>query len=652
MMLAGKLFTAAVFCSSIAAFGQDGSNVVIGSKPGPQVRRYAFDPAKGPVLSHEEKLRLVRQHIKHVFILFQENRAFDFYFSSFPGADGLYSRPSDQIAGFVQPIVNTDGTVGTISPFRIPLTITDTNGNSVPLYPADVAGINHTHVGIGRKLNLDSNLVPHNDRYALTEEGVTLVDGKPSKVPTLERKQFGELVMAHVDCDTAPFLWQYADRFALFDHFFDTVIGPSGPNAVAMIAGQSGETQWMLHPELANPKDGSALPMVGNNLPYWGSMLDPNNSEPQPKRAKIPQPNLTFATLPLSFMGDNIEEMTGNDRDPAFDLVDVQADLKKIAGHGVPAVRWGWYQQGYDHEPTDSQGEASHKGYVVHHNGPAYFGYISNNPSVKAHLHGLAEFFDDVKSERLPDAGGFYVRGGYGNLEGYKPESPNPRLATVYSGDDDHPGYADSQISEALLAKEINAIARSPYWKDSVILIAYDESDGVYDHALPKVRSHDPAGLPLDQGPRIPSILISPYGVAHGISHEMEEHSSIIKFVDELFNLIPLADLPDEERGRKIGKEQFGQDQLGPADDKVSGVGDMLSGFDAMRLMGKRKPLPPSLAIIPEDQISSFPHMHGQGCKVLGLTPTDWALPNPIPADFNPRPDSEPGVPSSGDWKH
>jgi hypothetical protein len=114
-----------------------------------------------------------------------------------------------------------------------------------------------------------------------------------------------------------------------------------------MTAGQSCETQWMLHPELANPKEGSALPVVGNNLPYWGSMLDPSNSEPQPKRAKIPQPNLTFATLPLSFMGDKIEETTANDRDPAFDLVDAQADLKKIAGHGVPAVRWGWYQQGY-----------------------------------------------------------------------------------------------------------------------------------------------------------------------------------------------------------------------------------------------------------------------------------------------------------------
>src|SRR5581483_12415311 len=100
--------------------------------------------------------------------------------------------------------------------------------------------------GIARKLSLDAHGVPHNDQYALTDEGVTIVNGKPNHAPTLERKQLGELVMAHVDCDTIPFMWQYADRFTLFDHFFDTVIGPSGPNAVAMIAGQTGETQWML----------------------------------------------------------------------------------------------------------------------------------------------------------------------------------------------------------------------------------------------------------------------------------------------------------------------------------------------------------------------------------------------------------------------
>jgi phospholipase C len=262
----------------------------------------------------------------------------------------------------------------------------------------------------------------------------------------------------------------------------------------------------------------------------------------------------------------------------------------------------------------------------------------------------MGEFFTDIANKALPSSGVFYVRGGYGNIAGIPPADPNPNLATVFSGNDDHPGYSDSGISEAFLAKEVNAIARSPYWDESAIFIAYDESDGLYDHAQPVVRSHDAAGVPLDQGPRIPFILISPYGVAHAVSHQPAEHSSIIKFVDELFNLIPLADLPDEEKGREIGAERFGQKDLGPADDKVEGVGDLFSGFDNLRLLEKRKPLPADYAIIPEKAIETFPHMQGQGCRALGITPTDFGKPNPVPADFNPRPDTTPGIPTSGTW--
>jgi phospholipase C len=144
--------------------------------------------------------------------------------------------------------------------------------------------------------------------------------------------------------------------------------------------------------------------------------------------------------------------------------------------------------------------------------------------------------------------------------------------------------------------------------------------------------------------------LISPYGVAHGVAHERSEHSSIIRFVDELYNLIPLADLPDEERGREIGREKFGQNDLGPADDKVEGVGDLFSGFDNLRLLGKSKLLPAEYAMIPQSVISSFPHLGGDGCKVLGIRPTDSGQPNPVPADFNPRPDTTPGDPRSGTW--
>ncbi len=650
----------------LATWGAEAQQVVVAPASSREVMRYVGAVGKGPRLSHEAKVKLLREKVKYVFVLFQENRSFDFYFGSYPGADGLYSRGAAETPGFVQPLVNVDGTVGSISPFRIPSTIVDENRRTVALYPADIASVNHAHVASVKKLHLDANDVAANDRYAVAEEGVELgEDGKPNKFPTLARKQMGELVMGHVDCEVAPFLWRYADRFTLFDHFMDTVIGPSTPNAIAMISGQTGETQWMLHPETAG------VPVLADPYPYWGSKLDPTKDapekkgdaigkagpatqkrdlfrQPEPKASSTPAPNLTFATLPLSLMGTEIEATTAADRDAAFDLLDVQDDIKKIAGHGVAAVPWGWYQEGYDREPTDAAA-ASHHGYVVHHNAPQYFGYVSNNPEVSYHLHGLGEFFADVRGGRLGDRGVFYVRGGSGNLHGYKPLDPTASVQGKYSGDDDHPGYSDSQISEALLAEEINAIARSPYWKQSVILIAYDETDGLYDHVRPRIRSRDRAGLALNQGPRIPSLIISPYSVAHGISHEAVEHSSIIKLVDEVFGLIPLADLPDEVKGRQLGVAK-GQKDLGPADDLVEGVGDMLSGFDDARLVGRKKPLPGAYAEIPEAELGRFPHFGETGCKALGITPTDAGRENPIPADFNPRPTDSPGVPAAGHW--
>ena len=184
-------------------------DVTIAPKSSAGVRARVIDPANEPTISAEEKLQLIRRHIKYVFVLFQENRSFDFYFGSYPGADGLYAGPNGpyalgQVAGFTQTIVNTDGTLGTVTPFKIPATVTDASGKTVPLYPADIASVNHSHVAIARKIALDADGVAQNSEYALTEEGVTLVDGKPSKIPTLERKQFGELVMSHVDCDTVP----------------------------------------------------------------------------------------------------------------------------------------------------------------------------------------------------------------------------------------------------------------------------------------------------------------------------------------------------------------------------------------------------------------------------------------------------------------
>jgi phospholipase C len=666
--------TAAMLLQPFAAFAADTKTapassqklIEIAPKSSDEVARYTTDIASEPTLTTDQLTALLQKRIKYVFVLFQENRSFDFYFGTYPGARGLFSQPASATPGFVQPIVNTDGTVSTISPFKIPQTIVNNASQTVQLYPEDTDSVNHSHVGIDAKLDLDANHVAHNDRYAFTEENLTGTlspDGTTytGPAPTEAQKQKGELVVSHVDCDTAPFLWTYADHFTLFDNFFDTVIGPSTPNAIAMIAGQSGVTQWVKHPELGlnNNTTGAQLPVVSDPQPFWGSALDvltpPADKQPVDNPGGVstnPASNLTFATLPLSFMGQNIQSITAQDLNPTFDLQDVQADIVKIAGDNNKPVNWAWYQSGYDAEPNDSGAATLHQNYIAHHNAPQYFGYEANNPyETKKHLRGLGDFYKDINAGALPAGGGvFYVRGGYNNIDGLTPRSASPSVQLNFPGNDDHPGYSDAQISEALLADSVNAIASSKYWPESAIIITYDETDGLYDHTQPTIRSFDPLGGALDQGPRIPAIVISPYSYAHAVSHVPSEHGSIIKFIDRVFGLTPLAELPDEASARAEGLKTYGQAHLGPSDGGDTPISELGSAFDPNRLLGLTPPLPASFAMIPQGQVTSLPHFGGQGCRALQITPTDvvnGVVIDPAPQDFNPRPSSNPGTPYS-----
>jgi phospholipase C len=633
----------------------------------PEVAKYVKPIIHPNTLTTAQQWALLQSKVKYVFVLFQENRSFDFYFGTYPGANGLFSQPAANTPGFVQPIVNTDGSVGTISPFLIPQTVTNTNSQVVQLYPEDTDSVNHGHTAIDAKLDLNGSGVAQNDRYAFIEEGLKgslSADGSTytGTAPTLAQKQKGELVMGHVDCTTAPFMWNYADRFTLFDNFFDTVIGPSTPNAIAMFSGQSGETMWVNNPELgANyTTNNSFVPVTGDPQPFWGSALDiftpPSQQQPTESGAPgttNPASNLTFASLGLSFMGNQAANITSHDLDPAFDLSDIQEDIAKLTSGTTKPVPWAWYQEGYDKEPTDTGSTASHVNYIAHHDAPQYFGYEANNPSeTSKHLKGLNDFFVAINGKKL-SPGVYYIRGGYGNNDGLKPRSQSPSVQANFPGNDDHPGYSDLQISEALLADEINAIASSPYWSQSAIIITYDETDGLYDHTQPTVRSWDSLGNALDQGPRIPAIVISPYSAVHTISHEPSEHGSVIKFIDGLYNLVPLAQLPDEAAALQLGQTEFNQQWLGPSDNPALPNGSLLSAFDWNRLQGTEPPLPASYAMIPPALVTSLPHFSGQGCRILGITPTDYqkgAVIDPAPADFNPRPGSNPGLPTTPGW--
>ncbi|MDE8347450.1 MAG: alkaline phosphatase family protein, partial [Acidocella sp.] len=157
---------------------------------GPASVRAMMVPVE-PAISQAREIALLRQHVKYVFVLFQENRSFDSYFGTFPGADGLFSQPANKTPGFYQPIENTDGSMGIISPFRI----------GPAQYAADLDDVDHAHIAMDKKMDV-SHGVAKMDRFALVEEKKYIRPG--DKRPSLMAKQYGELDMAYEDCDTIP----------------------------------------------------------------------------------------------------------------------------------------------------------------------------------------------------------------------------------------------------------------------------------------------------------------------------------------------------------------------------------------------------------------------------------------------------------------
>jgi phospholipase C len=238
----------------------------------------------------------------------------------------------------------------------------------------------------------------------------------------------------------------------------------------------------------------------------------------------------------------------------------------------------------------------------------------------------------------------FYVKGGYKNTLHLLPADPDQQVQKKFLGDDDHPAYSDAQISEALVATAINKIAASPYWKQSAIIITWDDSEGDYDHVPPPIRNVGPDGSIIGDGPRVPLMLISPYARTHYVAHQQGNHASVVKFINQVFNLPSLALLPDEYRARLIGERKFGAKDLGPEDALTPGITDLLEAFSGARLQGKADSLPASYVTIPESLIRELPQKTGYGCKDLGILTTDrqQRIPNVIPRDFNPRPSTNP----------
>ena len=604
-------------------------------------------PGHGHQLSAAQKALIasLQTKVKYVFVFYQENRSFDSMFGTFPGANGIYSQPAAQTPGFNQTIYNTDGSTSVLNPFRI---------DASPWYGADLDDGDHSHQGLLSAMDIQ-NGTPLMDGYALDEENKYTSGGVSSTNPPSEQaKQYAELVMGHIDCDTTPLMWNYANKFTLFDNVFQTGTTPSTPGNIAIFTAQQGISQLEEHPSEAyttNGNSGTGVPDLNDDNPFWGSAKDstpaqykmPYNPGDNPNS---PEFNLTFASLPLTLQGKSLGSVASNDRNGAVDLADVQQDVSTISESGLAKpIDWGWWEEGFDQEPTDNGNPASHLSYITHHNGPQYFGYLSNNPVEQTHFHGLGDFFTAISTKALPKTGGVYwIKGGYTNLFGLKPTDPDPAVQSNFLGDDDHPAYSDSQIADAGVANAINAIAKSPYWAKSAIVITWDDSEGYYDHVPPPNRANLPGVGVVSEGPRVPLMVISPFAKTGYVSHAQGDQASVVKLVDTVFGLQSLASLPDEYAAAAAGQQAYGQSYLGPLDDFAPNVDNLLDAFDEAKIDGCSKPLPASYVSIPDKYLTQLPAQTGLSCATLGIVPTDVAMGIGLqpPSDFNPRPGTDP----------
>lgn len=140
------------------------------------------------------------------------------------------------------------------------------------------------------------------------------------------------------------------------------------------------------------------------------------------------------------------------------------------------------------------------------------FKAIRDNPADMAHLVSLDEYFQDLKNGTLPEVSWIIPK----FIDSEHPSEP-PWAGMWY------------------VTNLLNALMQSSSWKSTVVFLSWDDYGGFYDHVPPPVL--DAYGY----GPRVPTIVISPFAKHHYISHETYDFTSMLKFIELRFGLSHLT---------------------------------------------------------------------------------------------------------------
>ncbi|MFY9527939.1 MAG: alkaline phosphatase family protein [Candidatus Acidiferrales bacterium] len=479
--------------------------------------------------------------IKHLVVIFDENISFDHYFGTYPHAQNPPGETAFH-ANANTPTVNnllSAGLLGhnpnSVNPFRLP--------------PADAVTCDQDHNYGDEQKAFDAGLM---DKFP--ESTGT---GSTTSSPCNDVGMGTGIVMGYYDGNTVTAIWNYAQYFAMSDNSYSTTFGPSTPGAINLISGNTfGAT---LEPA-ANGSKSNPLGNIGNDVDTGAVIGDPR-----------PFFDDCVATIPglsskarIMMSGKNI------------------GDLLSTQG-----ITWGWFQGGFRPTSTNAKKQAvcgsTHVGlagtivdYVPHHE-PFQYYQLTSNPhhlpptSVSAigtsdqanHQYDLVDFFAALKAGNLP-AVSFLKAAAY---------------------QDGHPGNSDPLDEQVWLVSTITKLENSQEWKETAVVILYDDSDGWYDHAMSPIidqadvsddnlKAPGSCGVakPIDlqgdlqngrcgYGPRQPLLLISPFAKQNFVDHSITDQSSVTRFIEDNWGLPRLGNgSTDARAGSLLNLFDFSQE--------------------------------------------------------------------------------------------
>jgi phospholipase C len=321
------------------------------------------------------------------------------------------------------------------------------------------------------------------------------------------------IVMDYYDGNTVTALWNYAQHFAMSDTSFGSTFGPSTPGALNLISGQT---------------HGTTTPDSAGNVAN-GTII----GDPRPLYDDCSPVSSTKAAL--SSHNTNIG-----------DLLNAQD------------ITWGWFQGGFTPSSVVNGvavcgtthlniAGATVRDYIPHHEPFQY--YLSTaNPH---HLppSSIAMIGQSDQANHQYDLSDFWAAVNAGQM-------PAVSFLKAPAYQDGHAGYSDPLDEQTFLVDTLNALQKTPAWGSTAVIIAYDDSDGWYDHVMgplvmPSASPQDAltgiglCGTPqpgtyLDRcgyGPRLPLLVISPFAKRNFVDHSVTDQSSILRFIEENWHL-------------------------------------------------------------------------------------------------------------------